>query len=352
MAPRMRLRSLQELSRFVQQGPKTTCLRCQYATVRAATVPAPSEEQLTPTVSRYSSVQPPSHRSPAYHKSQLLRSYVSLLQTTPLIILFQYNNLRAKEWVGIRRELVKALRKTDETLLAADASAQPLAEFIKLEVIRTNIFEPALRITEHFRPDRTTEDRTPAALESEIDDPRLTHVLSRAAYNAAKDPSNAVNPLTPLLSGPICLLTLPTVSPQHLRTALTILSPMKPNFPAPTRRANPDYWDPPVQDGIKKLMLLGARVEGQIFDMEGTRWVGSIEGGLQGLQAELVHILQSFGIGLASTLDMASTGLGQRLAGTLEGTGKNLWFTVEGRRAMLEEEQKPQEGVVPEQTKP
>jgi len=104
----------------------------------------------SPQIKRYSPVQPPSHRNPSYRKSQLLRSYVSLLQTTPLILVFQHNNLKATEWVGIRRELNTALRKVDDQLVAAGKEA--IAPNVKLTIIQTNIFEPALRIAEYYRP--------------------------------------------------------------------------------------------------------------------------------------------------------------------------------------------------------
>lgn len=76
-------------------------------------------------------------------------------------------------------------------------------------------------------------------------------------------------------------------------------------------------------------MLLGARVEGRVFDNEGARWVGGIEGGLEGLRGQLVGILGE---------------AGGRVTGTLEGVGRNLWVTVEGRRGMLEEEERGRSG--------
>ena len=66
-------------------------------------------------------------------------------------------------------------------------------------------------------------------------------------------------------------------------------------------------------------------MERKIFDHEGTRWVGGIEGGIEGLRAQLIQLLSSVGAGVT---------------GTLEGMGKSLWLTVEGRRGMLEEENK------------
>ena len=71
-------------------------------------------------------------------------------------------------------------------------------------------------------------------------------------------------------------------------------------------------------------MLLAARVEGRVFDVEGARWVGGIEGGIGGLRAKLVAMLQGVGAGVTSTLEAA---------------GRSLWVTVEGRRGMLEEEE-------------
>ncbi|EXJ85244.1 hypothetical protein A1O3_05919 [Capronia epimyces CBS 606.96] len=324
MPPRLRLRSLAQLADLQLQRPAYTCGRCQYATA-VATTPASSDTQFQssiPPVSRYPAVQPPSHRSPLQRKSQLLRSYVSLLQTTPLIVLFQHSNLKAAEWVGIRRELRSALRKIDEQLAKQGTPPEDLiADYIKFEVIKTNIFEPALRVAEYFNPG----ELAPQSIDGS--DPALTHALSEAAYRVASE-HKGEHPLTPVLAGAVAILTFPAVSPVHLKTAFSVLSPKAPTFPAPTRRAAPSYYDPPVQDGLKKLLILGARIDGQIFDSEGTRWVGSIEGGIGGLRAQLVALLQGFGVGLTSTLESAS---------------RSLWFTMESRRNMLEEEEKPKD---------
>ena len=58
--------------------------------------------------------------------------------------------------------------------------------------------------------------------------------------------------------------------------------------------------------------------------MEQTRWVGGIEGGMEGLRSQLVGMLGSVGAGVT---------------GALESAGRTLWVTVEGRRGMLEEEE-------------
>jgi ribosomal protein L10 len=149
------------------------------------------------------------------------------------------------------------------------------------------------------------------------------HGLSRRAHQAAADKKLKVE-LDPLLSGPLAVVAFPAVSPQHLKVALSILSPSS-DFPAPRRKAQPSYHEPSVQAGLQKLMLLGARVEGKVFDQEGTKWVGSIPGGIDGLRAQLVAMLQNVGAGITNTLESA---------------GRSLYFTMEGRKGMLEDEQK------------
>jgi len=331
MPPRLRLRSLGQLADVQLWRPAYICSSCQYATARATTS-ASTDLQMPasmPQLARYPPSQPPSHRDPKYRKSQLLRSYVSLLQTTPLIILFQHNNLKAMEWAGIRRELATALQKADQQLLAQGSDpANLIGRHVKLQIVQTNMFAPALRIAEYYRPSNLAPDLVGGALGIQTDnaDLSLTHALSEAAYRVSQSHKN-IHPLTPLLSGSIAVLTFPTVSPQYVKAALSILAPQPPTFPAPTRRAVPSYHEPPVQDGLKKLMLLGARIDGQVFDTDGTRWVGSIDGGIDGLRAQLVALLQGFGAALTSTLESAS---------------RSLWFTMEGRRTMLEKEANPE----------
>lgn len=221
------------------------------------------------------------------------------------------------------------MKTLDQSFLADGRETSAVGTEVKLQIIQTNIFEPALRVAEFYKP---PPPPSPQALRhrtitSEKEDPALTHALSESAYNAVLKKKGR-HPLTPLLTGSLALLTLPTVSPQHLKAALQILAPEKPGFPAPTRRVNPGYWDPAVQDGLKKLMLLGARAEGKIFDMGGTRWVGGIDGGMEGLRAQLVYMLQGVGAGVT---------------GALEGASRSLYITMESRRQMLEEEAKPKE---------
>ncbi|KAF2704512.1 hypothetical protein K504DRAFT_416456 [Pleomassaria siparia CBS 279.74] len=289
------------------------------AATSTATTPAfpPSQPiRSAPPIRRYPPTQPPSHKPPEVRKSQLHRQYQSLLKSSPLILLFQHNNIKAVEWMGIRRELVSALRKVDAEKLKIDPNAKGLfAEDIRLQIIQTGIFASAMRVVEFFDPREGLGNR----IEEEV----FTHGLSRRAHEAASN-RKAKMELDPLLSGPLAVIAFPTVSPQYLKTVLSILSP-SPAFPAPRRKANPDYHDPLVQAGLQKLLLLGARVDGKVFDLEGTRWVGGIDGGIDGLRAQLVHTLEGAGASLANALESAS---------------KSLYFTLEGRRLDMEEKEK------------
>lgn len=62
------------------------------------------------------------------------------------------------------------------------------------------------------------------------------------------------------------------------------------------------------------------------MDGEGVRWVGGVEGGVDGLRAQLVFLLQGVGMGVTAAL---------------EGAGKSLYVAMEGRRLDMEEKAKP-----------
>lgn len=229
-----------------------------------------------------------------------------------MILLFQHNNLKATEWSGLRRELAKALRAVDAEFAASTGTeVATVGDTAKLQILQTGIFASALKVVEHFKPEDTTE----------------AYGLSRAAYEAASKNRRLETGLEPLLSGPLMAVSFPAVSPQHLKAALHILSPNE-KFPAPKRKANPGLYEAPVQTGLQKLMLLGARVEGDVFDMDGTRWVGGIEGGIGGLRSQLVYMLSS---------------VSSNLATTLEGAAKALYVTMESRRIDMEKPEKKDE---------
>ncbi|KAL2850854.1 hypothetical protein BJX68DRAFT_236454 [Aspergillus pseudodeflectus] len=348
MPPRLRLSNAR-----VPQPVRCQRVLCQfeihpairYASTGTATVPAPSIEQITvstPPIAHFHPSQPPSHRSPENRRSQLLRQYTSLIRTSPLMVFMQHDNLKSVEWAAIRRELSKAMQKVDAKIAAEGRSAPALAPHVKVQIIQTSIFEVALRIVEYFRPSQSTiqQGKPPAAVDpatqtsAEIclsdsrDDPTLTHDLSRAAQNAVRN-MRGKHELSTLLVGPIAVLSIPNMSPEHLKAAMSVLAPKAFGYPAPTRKANPDWHDFPVQNGLTKLNILAARVDDKVFDVDQAKWVGSIEGGMDGLRSQLVMALQS---------------MGSSITNALEGAGKSLYFTLEGRRTQLEDEQKEASG--------
>ncbi|KAL4861722.1 hypothetical protein BDV12DRAFT_59586 [Aspergillus spectabilis] len=341
MPPRLRLAN----ARLPQ--PRCQKLFCQLeipTSIRYAstvTTPTPSVEQMTispVSIARFPHSQPPSHRSPEYRRSQLLRQYTSLIRTTPLMVFLQHDNLQSVEWAAIRRELNKAMQKVDAQIAAEGRTAPVLAPHIKVQIIQTSIFEVALRIVEYFRPSQSTIDKgkSPSAVDpatqtsSEVllsgsrDDPTLTHDLSRAAQSAVRNMKGR-HALSTLLVGPIAVLSFPHMTPEHLKAALSVLAPKAFGYPAPTRRANPDWHEFPVQNGLSKLNILAARVDDKVFDVDQTKWVSSIAGGIDGLRSQLVMALQ---------------GMGSSLTNTLQAASKSLYFTLESRRSVLEDEQK------------
>ncbi|KAH8649950.1 hypothetical protein BX600DRAFT_442041 [Xylariales sp. PMI_506] len=265
--------------------------------------------------------KPPTARRPETRKSQLLRSYTALLRSTPLMLFFQHNNLTATEWAAVRRELRSALAEVPAPVAGPDGvlPVDPV-DSIQLTVLRTRIFDVAFKIVDFF-------DAEAAAKASNT----YTHDLSPSAYQAIQkanleDPNSTYAQMSPLLTGPVAALTIPTVSPAHLAAALKVLAPSAPAFPAPSRKKSPGYYDPIAQNGLQKLILIGGRIENKAFDESGVKWVGGIEGGLDGLRSQLVYLLQTAGLGLTTAL---------------EGHSKGLWLALEGRRTQLEEEQNP-----------
>lgn len=299
---------------------------CQVRLASVAAAPHATYDASFP-IARYPSTQPPSHKSPTLRKSQLHRQYQSLLRSNPLILILQHNNLKAAEWAAIRRELSSALQKIDTEA----GEGLGVANATKISIVHTGVLESALKVVEFWKAPAAAPGKKakktaihptdPAVASSRAVQTAITHGLSEAAWKGAnKAARKRRHGLEPLLSGPLALVTFPSTSPQHLAAALKILSPSE-KFPAPKRKANPEFYSPQVQSGLQKLLLLGARVEGKAMDDEAVRWVGGIEGGLSGLRAQLVGLLSSAGIGLTSALDGAS---------------RSLWLTMESRRMDME----------------
>lgn len=252
------------------------------------------------------------------------------------MLLFQHNNLRAAEWAGIRRELAVALRKTAAPVAPGSPLTDDPGAAVRLQIIQDGIFAAALRVVEFYQPPPSGADAVHASEQHEY---TPDHGLSLRAYEATRRKSSHnrkhakhSTPLHALLSGPLAVLSFPSVTPEHLATALQILAPTpgaSSAFPAPRRREVPGLYEPAVQSGLQKLLLLGARVDGRIMDQQGVRWVGGLSG-LDQLRAQLVGVL---------------TGVGMGVTGALEGAGRSLWLSLEGRRMALEEEAKPKEEV-------
>ncbi|KKK22732.1 hypothetical protein P175DRAFT_0504296 [Aspergillus ochraceoroseus IBT 24754] len=335
MPPRLRLSSAR-----VPQPVRSQRLLCQYelpialryaSTAATVTTPAPSIDQMTvsaPSIARTPSSQPPSHRNPEYRRSQLLRQYTSLIRTTPLMVFLQHDNLQSVEWAAIRRELNKAMEKVDAQIAAAGRSTPALAPHVKVQIVQTSIFEVALRIVEYFQPETSALTSQTSARAGSRDDPSLTHDLSRAAHDAVRN-MKGKHELASLLVGPVAVLSIPHMSPEHLKAAMSILAPKSFGYPAPTRKANPSWHEFPVQNGLNKLSVLAARMDDKVFDVDQTKWVGSIEGGMDGLRSQLIMALQSMGSSITNALDGAS---------------RSIYFTLESRRSVLEDEQKGASG--------
>ena len=328
MPPRIRLQP-KRLQQAV--GAQYICRQCRFASLapgNALASPINFTTNAAPVVVRHAATQPTPYKPAEFRKTQLHRQYQSVLRSSPLILIFQHNNLKAGEWMGIRRELAEALRKVDDDL-AKQGNTEYIGSTAKLQVIQTGIFASALKVVEFWDPNYEAEqpvsDVPPASAASLVpEEVKITHGLSKEAWQAANKNKALRHGLEPLLSGPTALFVLPSVSTIHLKAALSILAP-SPSFPAPKRKAAPNYYEPAVQNGLQKLMLLGARIEGKVFDAEGIHWVGAIQGGLDGLRAQLVAALQGVGAGVTNTLEAA---------------GRSLYITVEGRRGMLEDESK------------
>ncbi|CAJ2512676.1 Uu.00g007950.m01.CDS01 [Anthostomella pinea] len=308
-----RATTAQRSATVLPQSAKVILSR-QYASAAVPPIPLGSlrlpDDYIPPT-------QPPSARRPDQRKAQLLRSYTALLRSTPLMLFFQHNNLTAVEWSAIRRELRAALAAVPAPIVGPDGGVPvDISSSIELQVLRTRIFNVAFKIVEFFDGEAQTGKSN-----------AYTHDLSGTAYKAITeatiDETTTYGQINPLLVGPVAAVTFPSVSPAHLAAVLKILAPSAPAFPAPTRRKNPGYYDASAQSGLQKLILVGGRVEDKVFDHAGVKWVGCIEGGLEGLRAQLVAMLQSAGLGLSTAL---------------EGHSKGLYLALESRRTQMEEE--------------
>ncbi|KAF8425691.1 hypothetical protein EV426DRAFT_531522 [Tirmania nivea] len=255
-----------------------------------------------------STTQPPSFKAATSQKTLLTRLYLSLLRSSPLVVIFQHNSMRATEWSAIRRELAGVLARVDAGLPEGLAR---LGRFIGIMTVDTELLGVAIRVADKSAPGGGL----------------WTHGTSLEAAKAAKR-SKRKHEMAPLLVGPLAVLTFPSLSPAHIAAAMDMMFPAK---RGPAKKG----FDVAATTGLQKCILLGARVRerpmglGRAFDDEGIRWLSGLKT-VEEMRGEIVALLQSVG--------------GGEVVRALESVAISLGRTVEGRRRMLEEEGGQQEG--------
>lgn len=319
----------------------------------AASFPQPS------STSKYPPSKPPSHKPGEFSRSQMLRSYVSLVRSSPLLLFFQHNNLTSGEWMGVRRELGAAMAAVDAKLAkqavergvdSAAALPTPLADKIRISVVKASMMLQAVRLVDFYHPDTINNAAVAAigkgaAAERAVEEEMFTHYLSSHARDVVKE--SPEHGLKPVMSGPTCVLSFPSLSPAYVEAGMRILAPRQPDFAAPRKRERPGLYDPVVQAGLQKLVFLGGRVwewrtaaagpatemapavatQPRVIDPWETRDLARLPD-IETLRAQL-----------AATLNLPASSL----ASALSSSAVSLGATLEGRRQMLEDEAKPAE---------
>lgn len=209
---------------------------------------------------------PKSQRKYPARKSFLHAQYMRLLESSQFVLVLQPNNLSVAEAAKLR----------------ADLAAVPLPEGVdaseraRLTVVRTGVLRPALR-------------QLVGSNESQASLARLESILS----------------------GPLAMLTSPSLSPDYVSKLLAVVD-----------RAMGNVVGRGAQPAVNpRLVPLAAIVEGnRLVDIPALREVGKLPD-LQTLRAQLVGLLSSPASQLASILSMAS---GAQLALTLEARKRQL----------------------------
>ncbi|RPA99380.1 hypothetical protein L873DRAFT_1806932 [Choiromyces venosus 120613-1] len=286
-----------------------------YATLTSSTTSVSPDAPLPPpTLPGLSPTQPRTVKSPLTRKTQLHRTYLSLLRSTPLMLFFQHNNLRATEWVALRRELLFGLRKIDPN--------STLAEGTRITVLKPALFASSLRVAEGHDP-----------LHKRSSEPGGSKIIAEKTEKLKE-----THPLSPVLTGPVAALSFPSVEPVHLKAALDILFPLK----------NPKKGlDPLAISGLQKFVLLAGRVdghvygsrsgEGRVMDIDLIRVlallpdVNTLRGELLAMLrgaggADLVMNLGNVGIGLTRTVHTYQ----KMLSGELDSDGNPVQTNAEG----------------------
>ncbi|KAM0755971.1 hypothetical protein T439DRAFT_320664 [Meredithblackwellia eburnea MCA 4105] len=214
-------------------------------------------------------------------KTVLLQQTQHLLQSSPVVLFLRPGDFSAEEWRTLRAAISAVPSPSSEAPEGA-ATAQA-----KLTVLRPGLL-PAILRSPSLR----------ASLPQ-------THLSSKTH-----------------LSGPLAVLTLPSLHPPTLTAVLKIIntfsqSPSR-NAPPPDPKAVSKNQPPPPP--IERLELLSSIAQDRAFDNEGTKQVGNLP---------TLDVLRGMLVGL---LAMPSS----RLVGVLGATGWNLGRTVEGYKLGLE----------------
>lgn len=248
----------------------------------ASTVAAPSSA--SPVVLGAASATSPSavpravRQYPA-RKAFLYSQYQRLLEDSKFMLLVQPNNLSVAEFSKLRADLAAVP-------LPADVPSSSRARFT---VVRSGIMRPALR-----------------------------NLFGKPKKRSSKSSSaDVVSSLEPVLSGPLAMLTSPSLSPAYVSRLLAVIDKALGNTGrAPAAGAKSVTTNP-------RMVPLAAVVEGnKLMDVPALRSVGQLPD-LQTLRAQIVGLLSQPAGQLASVLSMAS--------------GGHLALALEGRKRQLEE---------------
>ncbi|KAJ8608638.1 hypothetical protein MRB53_039522 [Persea americana] len=284
-----------------------------YAAAALASAQAPTSSK--PHIQTHHPLQPPSLKPAQLRKSQLLRAYVSLLRSS-----------------AARSSSSSTPTSSHQNGSASDASSPErstkparvlLRRRVRLTAVQGAVFGAAIRIAEFARKNPGMSDERAYALsEAVVQRDTAVEVRARQAPActacAARRPDRGVVVSVGGYSAAGC-----GVADIGRRCRV---GQVLERSPAPKRKDAPGLYEPGTQNGLAKLMLLGARVEDKVLDGAGARWVGW-----------LARCRRS-----SRTAGGIVTRIGMGLVGTLEGQRNSLYLTLEGRRMAMEDEAKSQ----------
>ena len=180
---------------------------------------------------------------------------------------------------------------------------EKIGHYIRVNAVHTAIFGVAVRIADKRSP------------EGDL----WSHGTSVEAAQASRK-IKTKHKFTPLMVGPLGIVTFPTVSVPHVEAAVNMLFPAK--------LQSKKGFDPAATAGLAKCILLGARVrekllgQRKVMDNDDIKWLCGLRT-VEELRAEIVALLQRIG--------------GSELVTVLQGAAMSLGRTIEARRKMLED---------------